>query len=354
MAGHRFGWTDAGFAVSLYATARLVSAVFLVMAGAGQVALSTSSSAYHVSSPTPASPGYWLVTTNWDGQWYRTIATTGYPTTLPVAGGHVSQSALAFYPLYPMLVRWLMALTGEAFDIVAPVTSTVLGAAAMVVLYRLLRQTSSRFVAGASLATLAFFVASPVLQVAYTESAALLLIVVALSLLRAHRYLWLAAVLLLLGLTRPVAAPLVLVIGVHLLVRWRRRGADPLPRSEVAAGATALAAAGASVALWPATVAALTGSPFAYFSAEAAWHTNGSVPSALGSLGDPSARLFGVLWLLVLGAAALALYASRRHAWGLEASDLVARLSRLPERGRPHQREAWFALPSSPSSPSGR
>jgi len=34
----------------------------------------------------PASPGYFDLLTNWDGQWYQDVAQNGYPAHLPRAG----------------------------------------------------------------------------------------------------------------------------------------------------------------------------------------------------------------------------------------------------------------------------
>ncbi len=51
------------------------------------------------------------VVTRWDGRWYQRLALHGYPTPLPTgSGGHVLQNTAGFFPVYPGLVRMLMAL----------------------------------------------------------------------------------------------------------------------------------------------------------------------------------------------------------------------------------------------------
>ena len=53
--------------------------------------------------------------TSWDGQWYWDIAENGYPGSALDDGGRPAQTSLAFFPLYPMVVRAVMQLTGIEF-----------------------------------------------------------------------------------------------------------------------------------------------------------------------------------------------------------------------------------------------
>jgi hypothetical protein len=47
--------------------------------------------------PTLVDPASYLhLIANWDGQWYRQIATHGYPSHVPVVNGAVQQNAWAF------------------------------------------------------------------------------------------------------------------------------------------------------------------------------------------------------------------------------------------------------------------
>src|SRR6185437_9808650 len=87
---------------------------------------------------TSAHPGYFDLGVQWDGSWYREIAQHGYPHHLPYDGqGNLQQNALAFYPAYPYLVRGVMSATGAGFPVAGAMTSLVLGAIAMLVIYQL-------------------------------------------------------------------------------------------------------------------------------------------------------------------------------------------------------------------------
>lgn len=257
--------------LAVYLAARAFSAVLLLVAAAHQ-------------GPTPWAdehPSYPEITgLFWDAGWYHRIAQEGYPATLPVgADGTVQQNAWAFFPLYPMLVRGLMAVTTLPWEVVAPTTSLLLGAAAMLLVHRAVVAGAPRAVAarpGLPLATVALTSAFPtavVLQVAYTEALALLLVAAALLLLVRRQYLATAGVLVLLGFTRAVALPMAVVVGVHVLARWRaaRRGDDELAPRDWAAMIGLGGVAVASGFVWPAVCQWVTGVPGAYLRTQEAW-----------------------------------------------------------------------------------
>src|SRR5690606_31293468 len=212
-------WTQV---LAVYALARGVSAgILLVVARAQEANLWTD-----------AAPSYTAyVARMWDASWYEQIYASGYPDTLPVgADGAVQQNVWAFFPLFPALVRALDAVTGLGWDVLAPTVALVCGAGAALVIHRLVATAGAAAVAqrpGLPLATVllvSVFPSSPVLQVAYTESLALLLVAAALLLLARHRYGWAALVIVLLGLSRAVALPMAAVVVWHGVVRWRRGG----------------------------------------------------------------------------------------------------------------------------------
>ena len=246
----------------MYAAARLVGVVVLSWAATRQTA----------NLWTDASPSYLEFAGIWDGEWYRRVAEEGYPVPLPRdAAGQPVQSAWAFYPAYPLLVRAVMALLGTSWTVTAPLVSLVLGAAAAVVVHRLFALAAGPRTALAGLVLVCAFPTSPVLQLAYTESLALLLTASALYLLVTRRYLAAVPVVALLGLTRAVALPFAVVVAVHVLLRWRRRADDPFSARErvhvVVLGATS-AVAGVA---WPLLVAAVTGELGVYAEIQAAW-----------------------------------------------------------------------------------
>src|SRR5690606_22693412 len=41
----------------------------------------------------------------WDGGWYLEVVSHGYPSVIPEIGGRATESTIAFFPLYPLLVR---------------------------------------------------------------------------------------------------------------------------------------------------------------------------------------------------------------------------------------------------------
>jgi hypothetical protein len=260
------------FPLAVFAIARLVDAVLILAAARSQIALSGVVAGYHVTMPSPASPGYTTAASNWDGQWYLAIATHGYPSTIPRdAAGHIQQNQWGFYPLYPFLVGAIMRISGLGYLVVAPLLSFLMGAAAVTVMYRLINQYSGRFTASATVVLVCTYMAAPAMQIAYTESLALLLLCTALLLLRNRRYGWLAPVLVLLALTRGVAIAFVPVLAVHAVSRWRQRSVEPFPVADRwrVAGLAALAVA--ATGLWPAIAAIATGEPAAYTLTMSSW-----------------------------------------------------------------------------------
>lgn len=262
----------AGFALGVYALTRLFVVAAVVIAGRHQIAIPASLPEYHSSVPTGSAPGYWTIMTNWDGQWYGDIATHGYPAVLPVdAAGNVVQNAWGFYPAYPLLVGGLMWVTGLGFTLVGPAVSLILGAVAVVVLFRLVQDALGVTAARTATVFTCTFMSAPALQTAYTESLALLLLCSTLLLLRRRRYVWTVLAILLLALTRNVVLAMAPVVLLHGAVRWRARADGQFPTSDrIAVGCLAglsVAAAG----LWPAIAAVVTGDSSAYTQSMAAW-----------------------------------------------------------------------------------
>ncbi len=306
----------AAFPLVCYVVARAVSAVMLYIAARHQIRLvGMPSSSLHVVANMPPNPGYLKVATNWDGQWYEDIANRGYP---PVGSGPVP-GQYAFYPLYPALCGWLMRLTGAGFEAVAPTLSLVLGGVGVVLTYVLVRRTSPEWVARASCVVLSFLPVAPVLQVAYTESLSLALLATVLLALNLRRY-WLAVpATLLLGLSRAVAAPLVVVVAVHLVYRWRHREIDWDRPTRLAGPALTLLSSVVAPFLWPVIAAAMTRRPTAYLDAFREWSVKGSETGGWVVGAFRSGRpLVGVAMLALLGALALILWRADGMAYGPE------------------------------------
>jgi hypothetical protein len=260
------------FALSVYALTRLFVVVVVMIAGRQQIAIPANYLSFHLSGSTNAAPGYWTVVTNWDGQWYRAIATDGYPVDLPRdAAGHITQNVWAFYPVYPMLVGGLMWVTGLSFALVGPAISVVSGAVGMVVLFRLIEDALGTTAAKMATVLTCTFMSAPVLQAAYTESLALLLLCSSLLLLRRRRYAWAALVIVLLALTRNVVLAMAPVILLHSAARWNARADDEFTTRDRLSLVGLAAICVAATGLWPAIAAAATGQVSAYKQTMAAW-----------------------------------------------------------------------------------
>ena len=277
--------------VVLYAVTRVATAVLLAVVAPTQLPAGMTEG---------QRVGYFGFTRLWDGEWYDRVATSGYPAELPRdPNGYVQQNSWAFYPLFPMLSRALMGITRLPFSVVASTLALVLGFGAAVLMGWLLRDAIGRAGALLVLSLYAVFPASPALQVCYTESLAMLLLLGYLLALRRERWLVATGLALLVGVSRPIALPLAIVTVVALVLRWRHRATRPIDRREALSAVAALLGCGVAGLLWP-TIAWLgTGEPMAYFETMGAWSAGGKVrffqpwlDTTRWYLGD------GGLWLL--------------------------------------------------------
>jgi len=305
LAARAAAWPWWAKVLAVYLGTRAVSAVIL-----GVVARSQAENLW-----TSASPSYADFTgLMWDSDWYRQIAEDGYPTELPLgADGRVQQNALAFFPLFPSLARLVMGITGLPWHVAAPTVALVLGTAAALVVHQVMAEAvamptwlDDRARAGAPLVTVALlglWGATTVLQVAYTESLALLLLATALLLLIRREYASAIPVVVGLGLTRAVAMPFAVAVVAHGVTRWgeeRRGGGDFAVRDRVAVGLLAVTSVAAGL-LWPIVAGLLAGRPDAYTLTQGAWRGRGSVVPVLPWV-DVARWWAPGWWVLLLGA----------------------------------------------------
>lgn len=215
------------FPIGVYLLFRGYAAVALGILSTRQTALFPGGNPVMVE-PMPAHPGYWGVITNWDAQWYEYIATRGYAT--PVAGWtdpYLTGHSWAFPPAFPLVVKAVMML-GMSFPVAATVVNLVFGAVAMVLLFKLLEDRKGRFYAGAGVIVFNCFLSAPLLQMAYSEAMALMLLLLAFWLLSKRQYWWAIIPIVVLAFVRIVTPPFGLVVLVALIDRWRRRKEDRL------------------------------------------------------------------------------------------------------------------------------
>jgi hypothetical protein len=206
----------------------------------------------------------------WDSGWYFDIARRGYYFR---EGG---QSSIAFFPLYPMLVRalaWPFGGTDRALWTAGIAISVACFWLALAVLHRFTERTfGDREAARRTVLYVAVFPFSYFLTQVYTESLFLLLAVAAVACAASSR--WTAAGVLgaLVALTRPNGVLIAVPLGLMALA-----GGVRCPAFLGRAAAIALVPAG--LGLFCAYAARLTGDPLAWLHAQDQWgYTVGNRP----------------------------------------------------------------------------
>lgn len=260
---HRRAWL---LPLGIYLLGRCTSAVLLAVLGHDQ------------RGPTGAGgprASFLDLLSNWDGGYYLQIAAHGYPGVLPRVDGAVVENVWAFYPLYPGTVG-LLGRTGIPLPLAATLVSTACGAAAVVLLWTILAPLAGRFTATLTVVAFSFGPTSLVLQTAYTESMALLVILGVFVAMRHKRYAYAALLLAALAFTRPVALPVAAVLGVTWLLRLRARRDDPFPPREMVTHAALALGSAASFAAWPLVCGLVTGELDAYARTQRAWIDGGA------------------------------------------------------------------------------
>jgi hypothetical protein len=221
---------------------------------------------------TGAHPSYLDFAKIWDGHWYFIIALSGYPNELPLTDdGRVGESAWAFMPAYPALVRALMFATGLDFRVLSVFVSVAFALGAALLFYRLMLLVLPEGSALFAVVLFCFAPLSPILQVSYAESMHAFLLTLALYLLLKREYWMLLPVVVVMSLTRPSGLAFALALGLHVLHRWMTREADPFPRREIVASVVGVAVSIVSGFAWLLIAAAVTGSLTAYLDTELAW-----------------------------------------------------------------------------------
>lgn len=111
----------------------------------------------------------------WDGGWYLKLLAEGYPHHVPEVGGQAVPSVIGFFPLYPMIVR-IVARTFFLPDLAAAiVVSIAFGAAAVVLVQRLVALFTDAQTAERAAIFFALFPGSFIFALPYTEAVMLTL-----------------------------------------------------------------------------------------------------------------------------------------------------------------------------------
>ena len=236
----------------------------------------------------------------WDSRWYWIVAEVGYPSELPrTESGAVAENQWAFMPVFAYLAK-VVALPFGQWVAGAFLVSIVAGYAASVVLFHLLR---TKIDDTAAMWAVVFFASGPLaalFQVGYAESLALLWLFLALWCVLHRRYVWLYALIPLLGFTRPGVLAFALFLALYGIWRWFTRRREELRAAEVmhivALGLLAVVV-GFS---WQFIAGWVTGESGAYLATELSWRRNWIPGEAaffpLEGFISASAFWFGTIW----------------------------------------------------------
>ncbi len=156
----------------------------------------------------------WELFSHWDGKWYTKIATQGYSYA-----NDGQQHSVAFYPLFPLLMRGLMTL-GFPVDVAGVLINSLAFLGALLLVYFWVEERYDTGVAKWTTTLLAWCPFSLFCTVMYTEGLFLLLTAAALRAFEKGDYIW-AAVWG--ALTTATRGPGVALIPAFLFTAWREK-----------------------------------------------------------------------------------------------------------------------------------
>ena len=226
----------------------------------------------------------------WDGSWYVGIAMTGYHTTPAPLPGPAPLYDIAFFPMWPAVIR-LVSLGGVLPPgIMAGITANVLFVVACPLIYRCLAPRLGSETAMWGVALLAFSPAAYVFSLAYSES--LFLVLAAIGLTRPN-----VVTLFVAGLTRIQGSLVGLGAAVDAFVAGDRR------RAVLWLGTSALA-----FGAWFVVAGWIMGRPDGYLLGTPSWDASLGMDfgpmTLVRNLGGPAVAAF--LLMLLLGCAVIA------------------------------------------------
>lgn len=202
----------------------------------------------------------------WDTGWYLGIANYGYEWSRLLAD---RQQNIAFFPLYPLLIRYGSLLLGREVLWTSVLISWVALVWALAYLYRFVQPRHGSEAAGAAVALMACYPFALFFGVGYTESLFLLTSVAACYHFERDERWRAAAWGLATGLTRPNGCLLSVVLALIAL-----RDVWTIPRTSWARLADRIAVAampGLGMVLYSGYIYTLTGHPLQWTVQNAAW-----------------------------------------------------------------------------------
>lgn len=173
--------------------------------------------------PRSASSMILDVLTSWDGIWYLRIVRRGYPEYVPTGITYDDPEArVAFFPMYPWLVRTVDRVLPGGDTFAALVVNLVLGAVFVLLVGLLARHWFGESTARSAMVLASFFPGSFVLSFAYSEALLLTLAAACLLALTRERWLWAGIFAAIATATRPNGVALVAATSVAAYVAIRR------------------------------------------------------------------------------------------------------------------------------------
>jgi hypothetical protein len=222
-----------------------------------------------------------LLANSWDSRWYTEIAAHGYGRTLHFRGGIV-QSDLAFFPLYPGLVRVVTTVLPVAGGTAGLLLSWAAAGAAAWGIYLVGERLHGRSVATTLVLLWGLLPHSVVLSMAYTEPLLTAFAAFSLYAVLTRRLLWAGCLAALAGLSRPsgiAVAAAVVAAAAHEL--WQRRAETGKTPWRLWAGAAVAPVGWTGYMLW---VGARTGDLLGgYLAVQRGWTSRFDL--GIGSLG---------------------------------------------------------------------
>ncbi len=196
----------------------------------------------------------WELFNHWDGKWYEKIATIGYEY---INDGQMY--SVAFFPLFPLIVRGVMTL-GLPFTVAATLVNKFALLGALLLAYYWMKEYCGIKAAKWTTAVMALCPFSLYGSVIYTEGLFLLVTSAALLAFDKHRYGWAGVLGAMVTASR---APGIAIVPAFLLVAWKEKR----PRI---AYITAIAAS-AGLVLFALYCAIRFGDPLAFVHVQKSW-----------------------------------------------------------------------------------
>lgn len=166
------------FAIAMWLLSRIV--IVAVM----QVIPSLLPAAITQDNASDVTTGGWHSFSQWDGNWYRSIVTSGYEFA-----PDGKQHNVAFFPLFPLLSRAVMTV-GLPFEVAGTLVNNLAFLGALILLYFWVKERHGIAAARWATAVLAWCPFSIFATVTYTEGLFLLLSTASLQAFEKSQYIW--------------------------------------------------------------------------------------------------------------------------------------------------------------------